>query len=318
MLRPYEQRFPWNLDWNLLRTFMVVVEQRGVTRAADHLGLKQPTISSALKRLEESVGHRLVRRSSNEFVVTPAGRRLYAECSSIFGAVAQIPAIMGTEEEELHGHINLTLASHVVSPHFDRVLSEFAARHAKVTFSISIAESAEVVARVRQNRASLGICLIDRKPQGLRLDLLFREYFGLFCGPGHRLFGKEGIRLADLAGEPSVSFQTEIEGGPLDAVARLRARARLAPGPRGISSNLTEVRRMIVAGLGVGALPVHVARRDVEAGNLWQLAPYTGLPGIDIYMVANPRRSASPPEAVFLQSCREMLEATPIEARTYR
>ncbi|MGB5557478.1 MAG: LysR family transcriptional regulator, partial [Paracoccaceae bacterium] len=60
MLRPYEQRFPWNLDWNLLRTFMVVVDQGGITRAADFLGVKQPTISSALKRLEDTVGQRLL------------------------------------------------------------------------------------------------------------------------------------------------------------------------------------------------------------------------------------------------------------------
>ena len=51
MVKPYEQRFPWHLDWNLLRTFMVVVEQRGISRAAYLLGLKQPTISAALKRL---------------------------------------------------------------------------------------------------------------------------------------------------------------------------------------------------------------------------------------------------------------------------
>ena len=51
-MQPYEQRFPWNLDWNLLRTFMIVVDQKGLTRAADYLGVTQPTISSALKRLE--------------------------------------------------------------------------------------------------------------------------------------------------------------------------------------------------------------------------------------------------------------------------
>jgi len=318
MLRPYEQRFPWNLDWNLLRTFMVIVEQRGVTRAADVLGLKQPTISSALKRLEEAVGHKLIRRKPNEFVVTPAGKKLYAECSTIFGAVSQLPSILGTDEEDLRGHINMTLASHVVSPHFDAVMAEFGKRHPKVTFSISIAESAEVVNRVRQNRASLGICLIDRKPGGLDLELLFREYFGLFCGPEHRLFGRKEIRLRDLAGEPSVSFQTEIEGGPLDAVARLRARARLAPGPRGISSNLTEVRRMIVNGIGIGALPLHVARRDIAEGNLWQLAPYANLPAVDIYLLTNPKRSLSPPETALLSMCRTMLTRASLEERTYR
>lgn len=318
MLKPYEQRFPWNLDWNLLRTFMVIVEQRGVTRAADFLGLKQPTISSALKRLEDAVGHRLIRRKPNEFIVTPAGKMLYAECSTIFGAVSQLPSILAARDEDLHGHIIMTLASHVVSPHFDRVMAEFGARHPKVTFSISIAESAEVVNRVRQNRASLGICLIDRTPKGLDLQLLFREYFGLFCGPGHRLFGRTGIRLADLAGEPSVSFQTETEGGPLDAVARLRARGRLAPGPRGISSNLTEVRRMIESGIGIGALPLHVARRDVEAGKLWQVAPYRNLPAIDIFLVTNPKRSLSAPETVFLAACRDMIGRTTLEDRTYR
>ena len=78
MLRPYEHRFPWNLDWNLLRTFMVVVEQRSVSRAADFLGLKQPTISAALKRLEASVGQALIERRPNRFRVPRAGQALFA------------------------------------------------------------------------------------------------------------------------------------------------------------------------------------------------------------------------------------------------
>lgn len=59
-MKPCEHRFPWQLDWNLLRTFTVVVEQRGISRAADFLGRKQPTISAALKRLGEAVGQRLI------------------------------------------------------------------------------------------------------------------------------------------------------------------------------------------------------------------------------------------------------------------
>ena len=43
-MQPYEQRFPWNLDWNLLRTFMIVVDQRGLTRAADFLGVTTETL----------------------------------------------------------------------------------------------------------------------------------------------------------------------------------------------------------------------------------------------------------------------------------
>lgn len=317
MPRPYEQRFPWNLDWNLLRTFMVVVEQQSISRAADFLGLKQPTISSALKRLEQTTGHRLVERKPNRFNVTRAGEILYAECSAIFGSVSQLPALLDAGEEELAGHVSIVMASHVVSPHFDDVLERFARQHPKVTYSIVVAESAEVVNRIRQNQASFGICLLNEAPRNIQARVLFREYFALFCGPRHRLFGKDEINLADLKGEPSVSFQTEIEGGPLDSVVRLRERANLTPGLRGISSNLTEVRRMIIANIGIGALPVHVAGRDVTLGLLRQLPPYSRLPAVDIYLVTNPRRKRSAPEAVILGMFDTMFEAEPLSARTY-
>ncbi|MFP1631924.1 LysR family transcriptional regulator [Zhengella sp. ZM62] len=318
MLKPYEQRFPWNLDWNLLRTFMVVVEQESISRAADFLGLKQPTISSALKRLEDATGHRLVERKPNRFRVTRTGQILYAEAASIFGAVSQLPALMDAEEEELTGHVSIVTASHVVSWHLDDLLERFARRHPKVTFSMVVAESAEVVNRIRQNRASFGICLMNAVPKGIETRVLFREFFGLYCGPHHRLFGKKEITLEDLRGEASVSFQTEIEGGPLDSVVRLRERANLAPGLRGISSNLTEVRRMIIANIGIGALPTHVAERDVRAGLLRQLPPFASLPSVDIHLVTNPRRKFAPPESVMLSMFKALLEQEPLAARTYR
>ena len=278
MVKPYEQRFPWNLDWNLLRTFMVVVEQRGISRAADFLGLKQPTISAALKRLEITTGHELIVRKPNEFSMTRAGNLLYQECSQIFGAVSQLPSLLESGAAELRGHISIATASHVISEHYDAVLHDFALAHPKVTFSTTVAESEEVASRVQQNRASFGICLMHKIPPNLKAAILYREYFALFCGARHPLFDKSSIEISEIAGETSVSFQTETETGPLYPVAQLRSRAKLAPGWRGVSSNLHELRRMIMAGVGIGALPLHVAQRDVESGRLRQLPPYDALP----------------------------------------
>ncbi|CUH67798.1 CysJI operon transcriptional activator [Thalassovita gelatinovora] len=317
-MKPYEQRFPWQLDWNLLRTFMVVVEQRGISRAADFLGLKQPTISSALKRLEQAMGQRLIIRKPNEFKVTRAGQILYSECSSIFGSVSQLPALLEVTAEELRGHISVAIASHVKSDHFDDVLHDFAKRHPKVTFSFTVAESEEVASRISQNRTSLGICLLQHIPPNLKASVLYREYFGLFCGPRHRLFDRENIALSDLAGEPSVSFQTEVENGPLEPVARLRARANIATGWRGVSSNLHELRRMIVSDIGIGALPLHVAARDVERGRLRQLPPYDDLPLVNIYLLTNPARRLSDAEATFLTICEDAIASVDLQDRTYR
>lgn len=318
MMKPYEQRFPWQLDWNLLRTFMVVVEQRGISRAADFLGLKQPTVSAALKRLEDTTGQKLIIRKPNEFKPTRAGQVLYSECSSIFGSISQLPSLIEDGSQELRGHISIALASHVISEHFDDILHEFAAAHPKVTFTFSVAESEEVIARVMQNRISIGICLVHKMAERLKASVLYREYFGLFCGRRHRLFDAGEIALSDLEGELSVSFQTESEDGPLESVSRLRARARIASGWRGLSSNLHELRRMIVANVGIGALPLHVAKRDVDLGLLRQLPPYDDLPLVNIYLLTNRDRRLSEAEVAFLQFCQASMDKTPLELRTYR
>ena len=317
MMRPYEQRFPWNLDWNLLRTFMVVVEQQSITKAADYLGLKQPTVSAALKRLEDVTGHRLITRKPNQFKVTRVGEILYYECSTIFGSVSQLPSLLDRGEEELRGHITIVVVSHVVCPEFDAVLRTFSKRHRRVSFSISVADSVEITSRVSQNRASFGICLLNDPPSHLEAEILFREYFGLYCGQSHRLFDQEKIDVSELRGEPSVAFQTEVEGGPLEPVANLRSRVQSATEWQGVSSNLVEIRRMIMANIGIGALPVHVAQREVDNGLLRQLPPYEDLPAVDVYLIKNPRRRMSEAEAELLQLCKQFIFDVPLEKRTY-
>lgn len=75
---------------------------------------------------------------------------------------------------------------------------------------------------------------------------------------------------------------------------------------------------MIIAGLGIGPLPVHVAARDVRDGLLWQLPPYTDLPAIDVHVVWNPKAVKNRAEDLLLAALLEAIEATPMEERTYR
>ncbi|GAA6193588.1 LysR family transcriptional regulator [Phaeobacter sp. NW0010-22] len=317
MSLPHQQRFPWNLDWNLLRTFMVIVEQRGISKAADFLGLKQPTVSAALKRLETATGRTLIIRKPNEFTITRSGHALYSECAKIFGSISQLPSLLNVDNAELRGHLSIATTSSVISEHFDDFLDRFSTAHPHVTYSFSVYESDEVETMISQNRASFGICLLSKAPQNLDRLVLYREFFGLFCGARHPLFLAKKIRPKDLEGEPFVAFQTEAEGGPLDVISRLRARAGLANTWRGVSSSLNEIRRMIMANVGIGALPLHVAKQDVIAGNIRQLPPYDDLPLVNIYLITNPARRQSDAEAIFLSNCEAELAEIPIEDRTY-
>jgi DNA-binding transcriptional LysR family regulator len=66
-----------NLDLNLLRVFNEVMTERSLTRAASKLALTQPAVSNALRRLRETVGDDLLRRSGHGLEPTPRALALW-------------------------------------------------------------------------------------------------------------------------------------------------------------------------------------------------------------------------------------------------
>ncbi len=111
-------------------------------------------------------------------------------------------------------------------------------------------------------------------------------------------FWQENLTTKDLAGNNWVSFTTDQLSDVLRPVTLLRAKAAPEDAVVGSSANLEEVRRMILSGLGIGPLPVHVAKRDVEMGYLHRLPPYDDPPEIDVYVTTN-----RPPNSTGLNIC---------------
>ena len=316
-LPPDADRLVRELDWNLLRTFLVLADSGSVTRAAERLGLQQPSVSSALKRLEERLGKRLIDRGPGRFALTEAGRLLRDEAVDINGAILRIGTLLRDVEEEVRGHVNIAIASHVVCPLLDETLGEFHRIHPGATYSIAVTASRTAVDDVLARRVSFAICLLREHDPKLETRRMFREYFGLFCGPGHPFFGRGGLALADLAGQPSVSFVTDQMTDALRPVTLMRAAAGLDDRVVGTSAHLEEVRRMIIAGLGIGPLPIHVVREDVERGRLWRLPPYDDPPPIDVHLVWNPRARINRAERFLRDALIARIEAVPMAERTY-
>jgi DNA-binding transcriptional LysR family regulator len=307
----------WHLDWNLLRTFMVIVQEGGITAAANKLKLKQPTVSNALRRLENSLGRQLVERGPRAFRVTRQGEALYHESVDIFGSVNRLSIALQDITDDVQGLVKISMASHVICPLFDDTLDGFHRQHPKATLSITIGSSKDAVESVLEKRSALAICLVSEELSDLDYTLLYREHFGFYCGPRHRLFGKTSIALSELRGERSVSFHTDQLTDVLRPIALLRAQVQLDTEITGVSSNLEEVRRMIIANLGIGPLPIHVVERDVADGLLWRLPPLANPPVVDIYMVQNPKARLNRAETEFSRQLLEKIAATPLQDRTY-
>jgi DNA-binding transcriptional LysR family regulator len=311
------ERLARDLDWNLLRVFLVLAEAGSVTGAAERLSLKQPSVSAALKRLEDRVGARLIDRARGRFHLTAPGLRLLDEAREVEAAILRLADRITEAEGQVTGHVTIALASHVVCPLFDAVLARFCADHPGATISLEVLPSRDALALVAARRASLAVCLLPSRPAGVVAELLYRESFGLFCGRSHPLHGRRILPPEGLAGQAVVSFQTDREGDALGEVTALRRRLGMGERVVGSSAHLEEVRRMIELGIGIGPLPLHVVSRDLVEGRLWQLPPYRGLPAVDVHLCHAPALRRNPAEAELLSRLKSALADTPLAARTY-
>jgi len=144
-----------------LRTFVVLADSHSITDAAGRLGLRQPSASAALKKLEDRIGRRLVDRRPGRFELTDAGRLLYREAVEINGSVLRLSTLLREMTDEVRGHVKITVASHVVCPLFDDVLAQFHRDYPGASLSIEVHSSADAIAEVAAKRASFAMCLVQ-------------------------------------------------------------------------------------------------------------------------------------------------------------
>lgn len=299
------------LNWNLLRTFFVIAQEKSITRAAKRLEMRQPSVSTALQKLEEQLNCQLAFRDSRRFELTLRGAKIYQECLEIFQSVDRIGTLSEESQVEEHGEVRLQIISNLVSPLVDEALRLFHHRSPSVTFNIEVQNSQTIVHNIRNQHVGLGICLLTKPIFDLQCQYLFREEFNVFCGAEHALYGKEMVTIRQLQQEPFIAFSCATEGVGLEPMVVLRESARLGSHVSGASPNLEEVRRMIVSGLGIGILPLTSVKYEVENGQLWPLRISDRAIGADVFLVRNPQTQLSGPEQRFCTILEELLQLYP-------
>jgi DNA-binding transcriptional LysR family regulator len=116
-------------DLGDLTTFLIVAEERSFTRAAARLGRSQSAVSQTVRRLEASLGLRLLTRTTRSVAPTLAGQRLVANLSPAFEEIdSQLAAVTDLRDKPA-GEIRITTSQHaaeaVLWPVLERLLPDY-------------------------------------------------------------------------------------------------------------------------------------------------------------------------------------------------
>src|SRR5690606_6067745 len=292
-----------NIDWNLFPVFVEIIRAGGIGAAARRLNKQQPTISLALKRLEDSVGAPLCRRTARGIVPTAAGRALLASCETMLEAARRVPHQLAQAIGQVEGRVRLEMISFVVSPRFDQALGAFHARYPDVLIEIAVSPWRSVIDRLSAGEAELGIGYDSSDRHGLAYHRLLDETQQLYCARHHRLFGSRVADLGELAGERFISTGADEP----EHLTRFRRRYGIGERPAGLAEDLHEARRLILAGVGIGFLPTEAAQSEVAAGRLWPLLPDALCPSYPIFLIARADPVRDTATELFLESVLERI-----------
>ena len=152
-----------NLDVDLLRTFVTIVDSGGFTRAGERLHRTQSTVSLQIKRLEDQLGQRLLVRSPRGVSVTTDGEVLLAYARQMLSI--NDAAVARMTEPDLQGVVRLGTPEDFATTHLPNVLAAFAESHPHVALEVHCELTLNLLNRFQNGEYDLA--LVKREPQGV-------------------------------------------------------------------------------------------------------------------------------------------------------
>ncbi|MBE9640062.1 LysR family transcriptional regulator [Salipiger mangrovisoli] len=124
--------------FNELYAFTVVARHRSFTRAAAHLGMSQSALSQTVKNLEESLGVRLLTRSTRSVSPTEAGERLLSRLGPQFDEMEDALDELNTNRQSPRGTIRISAGEHPAIAVLQPKLTEFLEAYPDITVEIGV------------------------------------------------------------------------------------------------------------------------------------------------------------------------------------
>ncbi|MDX9766432.1 MAG: hydrogen peroxide-inducible genes activator, partial [Ectothiorhodospiraceae bacterium] len=254
-----------------LRYIVAVARERHFGRAAASCHVSQPTLSVAVKRLEDELGVMLFERNRNDVTPTPAGERIVQQASRVLEEAETLRQLAKSGRDQLVGPLRLgaifTIAPYLL-PHLIPALHEIAP---KMPLTIEENYTARLSEHLKQGDLDAIIISLPFDEPGVVTLPLYDEPFVALLPSSHPLAEQETLSLERLADDtllmlgPGHCFRDQIF-----SVCPRCSRSIQAEGLQGTieGGSLETIRHMVASGLGVTVLPCTAAGADRYAQRL--------------------------------------------------
>ena len=259
--------------------FVAVIEHKGFSAAAEHLGLTKSAVSKRISQLEDQLGAKLLHRTTRRLSLTEAGEQFYGHAlkalSAAQDAVDCVAQLQGEPQGKLRIHAPMSFGHLHISP----LIPEFLTRYPKITVDLVLDDKAvDLVAEGIDVAIHAGKLpdsdLIARKlAPGNSVVCASPEYLSQYGHPPHPTALKQhNCILFSYSNNASLwRFTNDSETCEVEVSGNYQA------------NNSEVLRQALLKHFGIARLPTFIAGEDIKAGRLVNVFPSYKMPHKDIY-----------------------------------
>ena len=253
-----------------LRYMVALAQEAHFGRAAERCHVSQPTLSIAIRKLEEELGVPLFERAKQSVTLTPLGQKTLALAVQVIEQIARIKDLAASDRDQLSGPLALgtlpTVGPYLL-PQFIPLLQELAP---DLSLYVEEASQVELTTRLRAGDLDVALVCLPFTDVDIVAQALFDEPFVLLLPTSHPLAAKLEITAADLRPQEVLLLRDghEFRAQVLSSFPHLQTAVDAPTVTQVQGSTLETLRHMVASRLGVTILPMTAAQMPLYSGKV--------------------------------------------------
>jgi DNA-binding transcriptional LysR family regulator len=249
------------MDSEKLNYFLEIAHQGSFSKAARRLGISQPTLSRAVKNLEERIGAQLFDRESSPIKLTAAGEALLPKVSEALGSIEE--GLLAVREAVAEGDLALDIG--YLPPSYQTFVGDLFNALGRSLDSVTInphpQDAGPMLDSLRAGKLDIAFIGMICKELDSEFDsfLLWHIPLCLVVASNHSLANRDEVPLDEAGSFPLVSLSAEAFPGRHELITSLCREAGLRPGSVRRADSLLSALAMIGNSDGFSIMPSEVA-----------------------------------------------------------
>lgn len=241
-----------------LRYIVAVAQERHFGRAAQRCFVSQPTLSIAIKKLEEELAVPLFDRSSNEVKPTEAGERIITQAHRVLEEADRIKHLAASEQNELAGVFKLGLIFTVAPYLLPRLILSLRKIAPSMPLMLEEQYTHNLTDGLKKGELDAIVVAEPFQEPGIVTEPLYEEPFFVIVPKGHEFEELDSVSVPQLM-DQQVLLLSEgncMRDQVLESCSKLASRQRILGLANTLQgSSINTIRHMVASGMGISVLP---------------------------------------------------------------